>query len=244
MDIIQVKNYSFSYEGNIEEEILHQMNFSIEEGTITAIIGLSGCGKTTLCHAICGLIPHCIPGRSTGEILVKGRNTENVKLNLLAQTIGLVMQNPDEQLVTTTVEDELAFGPENLDLPKEIILERVESALKFFGIGELRMANPNKLSGGQKHLVAMGCVSTLNPEIFVLDEPMSHLDDKGKDLVKAALKNLREKGKTILVVEHDFMTMDFADKWLVLSKGNRVAYDAPAKLLESKELLTRENLVW
>ena len=185
MPIIEIKNYFFSYTGNDgrEKEVLHDLCISIEEKTITGVLGLSGCGKTTLCKTLCGIIPHCCPGKIDGTILIDGVNTAEIPLNKLACRIGFVMQDPDEQLITTTVEDELAFAPENLKLAPCEINRRVNYVLDALGLKALRTCDPSHLSGGQKQLTAIGSILTLEPDILVLDEPMSHLDETGKQLL-------------------------------------------------------------
>jgi len=228
MPIIEVKNYSFSY-GNAKR-VLNNLNFTVQAGTITAVIGLSGCGKTTLCHCLCGIIPNSIEGEVEGSIRINEQDIKGNRLSKLACTVGLVMQNPDDQIVCSTVEDELAFAPENLSIAPAEIQNRVDDTLRLLEIESLRLENPNKLSGGQKHMVAIGSVLTLNPEILLLDEPMSHLDEAGKTLIKDTLIRLKWSGKTIMVVEHDYKSMTFADSWLVMSDGNIIGYDTPESI--------------
>lgn len=226
MEIIEVKNLSFQYD---TAEVLHDLTFSIEKNTITAILGLSGCGKTTLCHCLAGIIPNCIEGSLTGEIYIDGLELRGKKLSKLASVIGLVMQNPDNQLVTTTVEDELAFGPENMNVPPEEIRIRVDEILELLKLKDLRYENPVRLSGGQKQMVAIASVLALNPDVLILDEPLSRLDAQGKELLISTLKMLRELGKTVIVVEHDYKQMNFADQWLIMERG-RLRSLAPSEL--------------
>lgn len=225
--VIRVERYSFSYESNPEHRVLNEISFSIKPGTISAVLGLSGCGKTTLCQSLCGIIPNCTSGRQEGQIFIKGRDIQGMSVNQLAATIGYVMQNPDEQLVCTTVEDELAFAPENLAKNPEEIREKVDRILGILNIEPLRLKNPNQLSGGQKQMVAIGAVLMLEPDILILDEPMSFLDQAGKEILRQQLLTLKATGKTILVVEHDIESMQFADNWLVLSEGCLTAQGRP-----------------
>lgn len=241
IDAIEVRNLDFAYEESCQ--ILHKVSFSLKRGSLTAVIGLSGCGKSTLCHCLCGIIPQVLGGELHGKILLHGQDISGILLANLAQTIGLVMQNPDLQLVTTTVEDELAFAPENLCLPPAEITNRVERVLKWLRFEHLRLASPHDLSGGQKRLLAIGSVLTLDPQILVLDEPMSHLDHQGKLLVKEAILNLLQEGRTIIMVEHDLQNVVFADNWLVIAEGRLVSFGRPDDILRDKAFLRQQNLL-
>lgn len=243
MALIQVNNLSFAYNGQSENKVLNNLSFNLEAGTITAVIGLSGCGKTTLCHCLCGIIPNAVEGHIKGDILIENENIKGKSLSKLAPVIGLVMQNPDDQLVCTTVEDEIAFAMENLAYPPDEIRARVEEILKFMNLECHRHQNPNRLSGGQKQLVSVAAVLALNPEILIFDEPMSHLDDYGRGLITDIIKHLKKAGKTIIVVEHNFRLLDFADNWLLLENGNLKALDTPQNIKNGGLLLKEMNLV-
>lgn len=226
--MINVKNLKFSYES--EKEIIKGIDFVIEAGEFVAVIGPSGCGKSTLCHILCGIIPNAIGGDISGEAVVNGKSLRKEEMKTLAETIGFVMQDPDRQIVTSTVEDELAFGPENFCVPPEEIRRRVDDTLKLLGLEELRDENPNRLSGGQKQLVAIGSVLTLQPQIFILDEPFSHLDGEVKEKLESLLQELKSQGKTIIIVEHDYNMVEHADKWLLLEDGKVKCFDVPEKV--------------
>jgi energy-coupling factor transport system ATP-binding protein len=238
---VEVRNLDFTYEEG--PQILHGVNFSLPQGSLTAVIGLSGCGKSTLCHCLCGIIPQALGGELHGKILLQGQDISGIPLAQLSQTIGLVMQNPDLQLVTTTVEDELSFAPENLCLPPAEIAQRVERVLERLHFEHLRLASPHDLSGGQKRLLAIGAVLTLEPQILVLDEPMSHLDQQGKLLMKDALLALLEEGRTIIMVEHDWEIALFADNWLVMAEGRLLNFGPPDDILQNKDFLRHHNLL-
>lgn len=240
MKAIEVENLHYTYpEG---EKVLKEIYFQIDKGETVGIVGLSGCGKTTLCHCLSGFVPHVLGGKMTGRVLVNGQETRTMKLARLACQIGMIFQEPDIQLIATTVEDEIAFAPENLCLPPEQIRSRVDEILELLGINTLRLKNPQRLSGGQKHLVALGAVMALQPSILVLDEPMSHLDEKGRKMVREILLALRRQGKTLIVVEHDFRNIDFADHLLVIENGCLIRIDTPEKLLADKEFLKAHHL--
>lgn len=241
--VIRVEKYSFAYESNPDQLILKDISFAIEPGTISAMIGLSGCGKTTLCQSLCGIIPNCTGGKQKGKIFIQGNDIEGLSVNQLAATIGYVMQNPDEQLVCTTVEDELAFAPENLARNPDEMKEKVDWALRILGMEPFRLKNPNQLSGGQKQMVAIGAVLMLDPEILVLDEPMSSLDLDGKRIIRQLMLTLKDLGKTILIVEHDIESLQFTDRWIVLSEGNLVAQGNPIDFMRDKTVLIENKLV-
>lgn len=244
MAFIEVSNLSFSYQGNADKKILKNLNFSLEEGSITAVLGLSGCGKTTLCHCLCGIIPNAIPGELHGDITVAGKSIFSGRLCDLATTVGLVMQSPDNQLVCTTVEDEIAFAMENLAYPPAAIRQRVEEILDFLGLKDLRLQNPGNLSGGQKQLAAIGAVLATSPRVIIFDEPMSHLDEQGRELITKIIRSLKAAGKTIILVEHNLHLLDFADNWLLLDEGETAAFGTPQDIKQQTELLEKLHLIF
>jgi len=240
MAAIQVENLSYAYPGS--QAVLKELNFTVEAGETVAIIGLSGCGKTTLCQCLCGLAPQVLGGTMQGQVFIQGRSTTDYKLPKLACEIGMVFQNPDLQLVTTTVEDEIAFAPENLCLPPVEISRRVEEIINLLGFSHLRLKNPGLLSGGQKQLLSLGAVLALHPSILVLDEPMAQLDEKGRRLVREILLALRSQGKTLIIVEHDLENVDFADRFLLMEAGQIICLDNPATVMADREYLKQHRL--
>jgi energy-coupling factor transport system ATP-binding protein len=215
---IVVKDLSFQYE-NDATKILRHLNLSVDKGEIVAIVGLSGIGKSTLCYCLSGIIPHVYGGIMEGEVLLNGKSTRDLTLPAIATTLGIVFQNPDHQLFSFSVEDEIAFGPENLCVPKEEITRRIDEVLEKVGMKEFRHASPHQLSGGQRQLIALAAVLSLQPEILIFDEAMSQIDIYGKKMVKEMILRLQAEGKTIVMIEHDLENLQIADRVLVLKGG-------------------------
>lgn len=240
MPVVKVENLYYAYpEG---PPVLKGLDFQVEAGETLAVIGLSGSGKTTLCQCLCGLAPHVLGGSMRGSILIKGRASTEYRLPQLACEIGMVMQNPDMQLVCTTVEDEIAFAPENLCLPPGEIRSRVNEVLGLLGLKDLCLKNPALLSGGQRQLLALGAVLALQPSILVLDEPMALLDEKGRCLVHEILLSLRDEGKTLIIVDHDIENINFADRFMVMEQGEIICLDSLAAVMADKEFLQQHRL--
>lgn len=212
--VIEFKNVSFNYQEN--ECLLKDVNLSIHKGEMVGIIGESGKGKSTILRLINGLITKRISGNKKGEVLIKNKNIDKLSLSKISTMVGSVFQNPDDQIAFQLVEDELAFGPENLCLPKEEILDKIESSLKRLGISHLRYRNPNNLSGGEKQLVNIAAIMTMGADILLLDESLSFLDTDSRERVLEAINLLRNKGITILMVEHDYDNLHYADKVYLL----------------------------
>jgi len=215
---IVVKDLSFQYE-NDAIYILRHLNLSVAKGEIVAIVGLSGIGKSTLCYCLSGIIPHVYGGMMEGEVLLNGKSTRDLTLPEIATNLGIVFQNPDHQLFSFTVEDEIAFGPENLCVPRDEIARRIDEVLEKVGMKEFRYANPQQLSGGQRQLIALAAVLSLQPEILIFDEAMSQIDADGREKIKEMMLNLRADGKTIVIIEHDWENLQIADRVLVLKGG-------------------------
>ena len=241
MNAVEIKNLSFSYKGG--RPLLRDISFSVSEGEIFVIAGPSGSGKTTLCRILCGIIPHAVKGALSGEITVMDINPTSAGLPQTALRVGMVFQDADSQIICTTVEDELAFGLENLCKPPEEIRRRVDKLLAEFGFELLRHTNPARLSEGQKKLLMIAAALSTSPPILVLDEPMGGLDSDGRKLVLAVIEQQRAKGRTVVIVEHDLKTVTFADMWLLLHNGSVAAYGAPSSIVIDTEMLT-ELGVW
>ncbi len=221
MEAVVVSHLSFRYPGK-EKYVLEDINLLLEEGEITALMGMSGSGKSTLCRCISGIIPHVYKGDIKGIVEIFGKNILEMTLPEIATKVGSVFQNPETQLFSPTVEDELAFGPENLCIEREEIGRRISEALRLVNMEDYRYSNPNQLSGGQKQLIAIASVLTLQPQVLICDEIMSQIDKAGKKLLKNVLNSLKRQGKTILLIDHDHKNLDISDKTLIL-KDNRIS---------------------
>ncbi|MGF7058486.1 energy-coupling factor ABC transporter ATP-binding protein [Brassicibacter mesophilus] len=215
---IEIEDLHFRYNGS-EREILSGINICIDKGEVVAVVGLSGKGKSTLCYCISGIIPHIFSGNLFGKVRINGISTTDMSVAQIATKLGVVFQDPDTQLFSPTVEDELAFGPENLCLNRDEIGRRIEESLYLVGMQDHRYDNPNQLSGGQKQLISIASVLCLKPDILILDEVMAQVDKDGKQRIKQVIKSLRDEGKTIVMVEHDINNLDIADKVVLLKEG-------------------------
>lgn len=224
---VDIENLYFKYRG-MEEYILGGIDLKIGQGEVLAIVGLSGNGKSTLCYALNGIIPNTLKGELKGSIKIFDQHVKDMNRAELASKIGVVFQDPDTQLFSPTVEDEIAFGPENLCLPREEIGARIDHVLKLIGMEAYRYENPNNLSGGEKQLIALGAVLSLEPNILVFDEAMAQIDDVGKERIKEVVKKLKDRGKTIIMIDHDFNNLDIAHRVVLLKKGK--LYDFKGEL--------------
>ena len=231
--ILALHNFSYAYPTHLPTAkpvwVLDGVDLTVQAGEFVAIMGPTGVGKTTLCLALNGIVPHSTGGTIGGEVWINGRNSRHHPVAELAQTIGLVFQEPETQLFNMTVEAEVAFGLETLGLPPAEMEQRIAWALELVGMGEFRQRSPFELSGGQKQRVAIAAILAMKPPVLVLDEPTANLDPVGKREVFAAVETLRQQeGMTIIMVSHESEQIAaFADRVVVLNKG-KVAIDAPA----------------
>ena len=236
--IISFNNVHFTYPGD-DDETLRGIDLEIEEGTFVAVLGHNGSGKSTLAkHMNAILVP------DEGKVTVAGLDTadENGIIDL-RRNIGMVFQNPDNQIVANVVEDDVAFAPENLGVAPEEIRKRVDDALRQVGMFELRKHAPHLLSGGQKQRVALAGVIAMQPKIIVLDEPTAMLDPQGRaEVVSTVSKLCREKGMTVILITHHMDECVDADRLIVMSNGRVVADGSPEKVFSMVELMEKEGL--
>src|ERR1700690_861396 len=196
-----IENLSFRYRDHQDKAIDH-ITFNANRGEILLIAGASGCGKTTLIRAVNGLIPRSYKGELSGQILVFGEDTVSWKLSQISQRVGTVLQDPERQILGTKVLNEVAFGLENLGLQRDEILQRVDEALAFLKISDLRNRETFNLSGGEKQKVALAGVLAMRPSILLLDEPLASLDPASAHDTLDAVRALADQGMTVLLVEH------------------------------------------
>ena len=220
--IISIKNLHYTYPGD-EFESLCGIDLEIEKGSFVAVLGHNGSGKSTLAKHLNAIITP-----TEGEVLVNGMSTNDEdKLIDIRRTVGMVFQNPDNQIVANVVEDDVAFAPENLGVEPEEIRKRVDNALKQVDMYEFRLHAPHLLSGGQKQRVAIAGVIAMEPEVIVLDEPTAMLDPKGRaEVIDTVTKLCREKGITVVL----------------MSNGHVIADDSPEKVFSQVELMKSEGL--
>ena len=219
--------------------VLEDLNLSIEEGSFTAVIGPNGCGKSTLAkHFNAVLLP------SGGKVWVFGLDTQDeATLLQVRQPVGMVFQNPDNQIVSNVVEEDVAFAPENLGVAPEEIRRRVDEALKAVDMYEYRQHAPHLLSGGQKQRIAIAGVLAMQPRCIVLDEPTAMLDPRGRQEVISAIHRLnREQGITVVLITHHMSEVIDADRVIVLHKGGILADGTPKQVLPQVELLRSAGL--
>lgn len=229
MAIITLSNVSFSYEKN--QPVIKDLSLTVNEGEYLAIVGHNGSGKSTLAKLMNGLLQ-----ADAGEILVEGISTADKKtLFEVRKRVGVVFQNPDNQLVASIVEDDVAFGAENLGLDRKEIGERIEFALSAVGMENYRKATPTRLSGGQKQRVAIAGVLALMPKVLVLDESTAMLDPKGREEVLAVVKKLnKEKGVTVITITHYMEETIEADRVIVLDSGKIAMEGTPSEIFSDK----------
>lgn len=240
MPFLEFKNVEYSYVGGEDEivQALKSVSFSVERGQFVALVGCNGSGKSTLARLCNGLL---IP--DGGEVLVDGASTaDKSALFDIRKKIGIVFQNPDNQMVTTIVEDDVAFGPENLGLPPEQIRQRVDWALNSVGMSEYALSGPFRLSGGQKQRVAIAGVLAIKPELMILDEATGMLDPTGRREVLDVVKKLnRDENMAVIMITHFMEEAAMADRIIVLDNGC-VAADGGKELFTSPEVFDAAGL--
>lgn len=226
--MIRIENVFYKYPTR-DLWALQNVNLHIKKGEFVLLAGTTGCGKSTLLKCLNGIIPNETTGVLQGNIFINGFNTKEHPIRFLAQKVGLVFQNPDDQIFSTRVLDEVAFGLENLCYKESEILERSKWALEKVGMIDYISGSTNALSGGQKQRVALASVLALKPEILVLDEPISQLDPKGAKEVLEVIKKLSDEGMTIILVEHRLHeVISWADRIIIMNEG-KIELDCTTK---------------
>mgnify|MGYP004463779759 FL=1 len=238
--IIEVKNvtYEYSDEDNTFAAVKN-LSLNIERGSFTVILGHNGSGKSTLAKMLNGLNKP-----TSGDVFVDGLNTKDEKTEIeVKRKVGMVFQNPDNQIIASIVEEDVAFGPENLGIEPKEIEKRVDEALKATDMLQFKKSTPHRLSGGQKQRIAIAGIIAMEPECLVLDEPTAMLDPKGRAEIISTLHRLnREKGITVVLITHYMEEAQNADRVIVMNNGKIIADDKPKVIFSDVESLKRVGL--
>jgi len=232
---IEIKNLNFSYPG---KTVLRNISLDIEKADFVGITGSTGSGKTTLAYCFNGLIPNSIRGRFSGSVRVAGLDTRKSKISQLAKRVGLVFQDPDWQLFSLSVREEISFGLLNLKM--ENIEKRVRESIKMVGLEGYEETEPHKISQGQKQKLCIASVLAIEPDIIVLDEPTSQLDYRSTMNIYRILERLNKEGKTVIVIEHNTdLLAAYANKVILLENGRIAKYGPAEQVFSDKKLLEK-----
>ena len=239
-EIIKLTNVTFEYDGEHEDKkVIENFNLSIERGSFTVILGHNGSGKSTLAKLLNGLYKP-----TNGTVTVDGIDTtDEAKEIEIKRRVGIVFQNPDNQLIASIVEEDVAFGPENLGLEPAVIRERVDNALKSVDMYEFAKSTPHRLSGGQKQRIAIAGIIAMQPECIVLDEPTAMLDPKGRrEIIKTIEKLNRENNITVVLITHFMEEAENADRVIVMDSGKIILDSDPKSVFTEVETLKKVGL--
>ena len=230
--MIELKNVSFRYDKTVEEYQIDTVSFHVKQGEWLSIVGHNGSGKSTVVRLIDGLLE-----AESGEIYVDGKQLTRETIWEIRSKIGIVFQNPDNQFVGATVEDDVAFGLENQGIPREEMLQRVDKAIEQVGMLDFKDREPSRLSGGQKQRVAIAGIIALRPTIIILDEATSMLDPEGREDLMAVMRELQKKFQlTIISITHDLTEIALSDRTLVFQKGKLESSMTPRELFSRNDL--------
>jgi energy-coupling factor transporter ATP-binding protein EcfA2 len=234
MEIV-VENLNFSYSN---KRILKNINFKIKSGEFVGLVGHTGCGKTTLAYCLNGLIPNSISGKFSGQVKIDGLDSRKNKVSEIAKKVGFVFQDPDWQIFSLTLRDEVEFGLNNLGLKN--VKKRVKNALKTVNLDGRENEEPNQLSQGQRQKLCIASILATDPELIILDEPTSQLDFRNSKNIHEILKKLNKEGKTIFLIEHDtdFLS-EYCDRILVMNDGKIIKDDKTKKVFSDIKLLKK-----
>ena len=235
MSYIQLKDLSFSYSKKIK--VLNKINLSIDQGDWVAVLGHNGSGKSTLAKMLVGLIEP-----NEGSIIIEGVELNDDTAYELRKKIGIVFQNPDNQFVGVTVRDDIAFGMENLMVPREEMLSRIQFYADKVQMGDFLDKEPMDLSGGQKQRVAIAGILAMQTDIIIFDEATSMLDPSAREELMRYIKQLHQEGLTILMITHDINEALLADKLMILKDGEIAAFDETKTLMKDRDLFIHSKL--
>jgi energy-coupling factor transport system ATP-binding protein len=235
MAIAELTNVTYKYPLT-EKPALQNVSLQIHEGEFVALVGPNGAGKSTLCFTIAGFVPHFFKGELTGSVIVDGKDLQQTPLNEWVLTVGLAFQNPFNQIsgAKYTVFEELAFGLENIGIPRDEMIRRVKEAMELTSISDLADRSPYSLSGGQQQRVALASILVMQPRVLVLDEPTSQMDPVGTREVFGVVRTMAERGMTVIMAEHKVEWIaQFADRVVALHEGQVLFEGKPSEVLTS-----------
>ena len=240
--VLQVSDLSFSYPGGEDQPetvVFEHLNLSVEAGSFVAVLGHNGCGKSTLAKQFNAVLLPC-----GGTVTAYGMDTKDEDLLLeIRRRVGMVFQNPDNQIVSSVVEEDVAFAPENLGVEPEEIRRRVDSSLRLVGMEQFVKHAPHMLSGGQKQRIAIAGVLAMHPKCIVLDEPTAMLDPQGRQEVMQTILRLKaQSGVTVVLITHHMTEAAMADRVIVMSEGKLLADGTPGEVFSQVELLRSVHL--
>ena len=237
LSFISASGVKYSYEEG-GPSVLNGISLKVNKGEFVALLGHNGCGKSTMAKTLNALI-----APNEGTVFVDGMDTSDDEVTYeIRRNVGLVLQNPDNQLVASVIEEDVAFGPENLGVEPDEIRKRVDNALKTVGMYEYRTHAPHKLSGGQKQRVAIAGILAMEPSCIVFDEPTAMLDPSGRDEVMKTIKTLKKKGITIVLITHYMEEAVLADRVIVMENGEILTQGEPEKVFSQVNLLKKHSL--
>ncbi|HLR61805.1 MAG TPA: ATP-binding cassette domain-containing protein [Lentibacillus sp.] len=239
MSIVDVEGLKYKYP-DTDKLVLDDISFKVEKGEFIGLIGRNTAGKSSLCFALSGLIPHFFKGAYGGKVLIDGAEIKQHDMGEIAANIGLVFENPFSQMTGSkySVYEEIAFGLENIGIEREKMISRIDESLELLDITAIKDNNPFDLSGGQMQRVAIASVIAMRPDVLILDEPTSQLDPQGSAEVFKVVENLTNEGITIIMAEHKMEKVSqYADKVLLLDNGKIIDYDTPANVFSRDDLL-------
>lgn len=241
MKKIEVTKLKYRYP-QAENLALSDLSFSVEAGEFIGIIGKNKSGKSTICQALVGLVPHFYKGAYGGDVLIDGIKVMDTSVSDLSLKVGLVFQNPFTQMsgAKLSVYEEIAFGLENMGLPREEIMQRTAEAMMLLGIEHLSHRSPFDLSGGQMQRLAIASVVAMKPEVLILDEPTSQLDPQGSEEIFKAIQTLSQQGMTVILAEHKMEKLaEYADRIMLLDDGEILAFASPEEIFSIEGLTER-----
>jgi energy-coupling factor transporter ATP-binding protein EcfA2 len=238
MAIVDINNVTYKYPLT-DSPALQNINMQVNEGEFVAVVGPNGAGKSTLCYTLAGFVPHFFKGELTGTVEVDGKDLHKSTLDEWVMNVGLAFQNPFNQIsgAKYTVFEELAFGLENIGVPRDEMKARVQETMQLTGISDLADRSPYSLSGGQQQRVALTSILVMQPRVLVLDEPTSQMDPIGTREVFGVIRTMAERGMTVVLVEHKMEWIaEFADRVIALHEGQILLEGTPSEVLTSDVL--------